>query len=82
MSRRNNPDMFGITRIDQPENGTRCWWVRLHRIGSRRVQRSFPDGRYGGPGKSFAAAVKFRDEQRKLQEPKKAWGTVSERRAG
>ena len=62
--------MKAISRIDHKR--THCWWVRL--CGRRpKIQRSFPDARYGSREAAFHAAQEFRDT---CQEILVAGGTI------
>jgi len=57
----NNTDLYGITKVDHKK--THSWWVRLKYIGRKpQIQKSFPDLKHGGHSKSFALAVRYRNE--------------------
>lgn len=57
-----------ITRIDH--KNTHCYWVRIGFEIKEKVQKSFPDQRYGGAIKAYKEAVKWRNAQLKILKPK------------
>lgn len=60
---------LGISRIEQPDNGTVGWFVRIgfqtSEDGKYQPRRTkyFGDATYGGPLRSLRAAREWRDEQ-------------------
>ena len=55
---RKEAGMKYISRIDS--GSTHCYWVRIGYGIKEKVQKSFPDLRYGGTVKAYRQAVKWR----------------------
>ena len=54
------PDLRGISRLDQEASGTYGWLVRIQRKGVR-YGRFFSDQSRGGPERTLALAIQYRD---------------------
>lgn len=72
---------LGISRINQPDNGTVGWFVRVGfqtaDDGTYQPRRTkyFGDATHGGPHASLRAARKWRDEQ--LTRPRRRRKVIS-----
>lgn len=52
--------MKNISRIDQPDNNTHGWFVRIRRDG-KSLSKFFSDKKHGGKDLSLQKAISFRD---------------------